>query len=142
MLAAENKARVLGYWEEVWNQRNIAIVDELIASSYVNHGRDGQVRLLPGPEGIKCLITEYTQAFPDLHVRVEDLIAEGDMVVAHTSWHGTHQGAFCGVPPTGKPITLMSIVIFRVAFGRLVEGWTCLDRLDLLQQLGAIPDLG
>jgi steroid delta-isomerase-like uncharacterized protein len=142
MLAAENKARVLGYWEQVWNQRNIALVDDLIAPTYITHMPDGRVRLLPGPEGIKCLLTDYTAAFPDLHVRVEDLIAEGDMVVAHTSWHGTQQGTFCGVSATGKPITFMSIVIFRVAFGKLVECWTCIDRLDVLQQLGAIPDLG
>jgi steroid delta-isomerase-like uncharacterized protein len=81
-------------------------------------------------------------AFPDLQRPVEDLVAEGDKVVARWRSTGTHQGDFQGMAPTGKRIETTGITIFRVADGRIVEEWSESDMLGMLQQIGAIPSPG
>jgi len=72
---------------------------------------------------------------------VEDLMADGDKVVARVSYRGTHQGAFRGIAPTGKQIAVMGINIFRIANGKLVERWGLTDRLAVLHQVGVVPPL-
>jgi len=81
-------------------------------------------------------------AFPDLKRPVEDLVAEGDKVVARWSSTGTHQGDFMGVPPTGKRITTSGITVFRLESGKIVEEWSESDMLGMLQQVGAFPAPG
>jgi hypothetical protein len=74
--------------------------------------------------------------FPDLHPTVEDLIAEGDKVVARPTIRGAHQGEYLGLPPTGKQVAFAAIAIFRVADGKIAESWILRDELSILQQLG------
>ena len=81
----------------------------------------------------------YLSAFPDLHITVEDMIAEGDKIVARLTMRGTHQGAFLGIPPTGKQVTGTAIDINRITGGKSVEHWNNSDTLGLLQQLGVVP---
>lgn len=81
-------------------------------------------------------------AFPDLQRPVEDLVAEGDKVVARWTSVGTHQGDFQGIPPTGKRVVTSGITIFRVADGKIVEEWSESDMIGLLQQVGAFPPPG
>lgn len=83
----------------------------------------------------------YT-AFPDLKRPVEDLVAEGDKVVARWTSVGTHQGDFMGIPPTGKTVTTSGITIFRLENGKIVEEWSESDMLGMLQQVGAFPAPG
>jgi predicted ester cyclase len=78
-------------------------------------------------------------AFPDIHETIEDMLAEGDRVVTRSTWRGTHQGAFLGIAPTGKQVSVTGIDISRVASGKFVEHWQAADNLGLLQQLGVIP---
>jgi steroid delta-isomerase-like uncharacterized protein len=78
-------------------------------------------------------------AFPDLDRKIEDLVAEGDKVVARWSAVGTHTGDFMGVPASGNVAKSSGITIFRIAGGRIVEEWSESDMLGLLQQVGAIP---
>ena len=75
---------------------------------------------------------------PGYH-RVDDLIAEGDQVVARVSGYGTHAGEIMGIPATGKPLQFGSISIWRIADGKIVEHWSQVDILSLLQQVGIIP---
>jgi predicted ester cyclase len=75
-------------------------------------------------------------AFPDLQIEIEDLIAEGDKVVGRVTARGTHQGAFMGIAPTGKPVSFNAIDVVRIAGGKIVERWSQADNLALLQQLG------
>jgi predicted ester cyclase len=79
------------------------------------------------------------RAFPDLHIAVEDMIAEGDKVVARNVVTGTHQGEYMGLAPTGKRITYDEIFICRLAGGRIAETWGVVDVLSQMRQLGAIP---
>jgi len=81
-------------------------------------------------------------AFPDLERPVEDLVAEGDRVVARWTSSGTHKGDFQGIPPTGKHVETSGITIFRIENGKIVEEWSESDVLGMLQQLGAIPSPG
>jgi steroid delta-isomerase-like uncharacterized protein len=92
-----------------------------------------------GAELLKEVFARLHRAFPDLHVAVEDLIAEGDKVVARNTVTGTHQGEYMGLPPTGKSITYNEIFIVRLADGRIAETWGIVDVLSQMRQLGAIP---
>ena len=134
MSTEENKATVRRYLEEAWNKGNVGIIDELMASDYS--------RYMSGPaqplnrEGQKQRITSFHKAFPDIHLTIEDLVAEGDKVVFRITIRGTHQGAFMGIAPTGKPVTVSAIDIARFADGKIVEHWGQMDSLGLMQQLG------
>ena len=92
-----------------------------------------------GPELLKEVFGRLHRAFPDLHITVEDLIAEGDKVVARDTVTGTHQGEDMGLAPTGKSITYNEIFICRFADGRIAETWGVVDVLSQLRQLGALP---
>jgi steroid delta-isomerase-like uncharacterized protein len=93
-----------------------------------------------GAEKQKEVFRRLHRAFPDLHVTVEDLIAEADKVVGRNTVTGTHEGEYMGLQPTGKPVTYREIFIFRVTDGRIAETWGVVDVLSQLKQLGAIPD--
>lgn len=85
------------------------------------------------------MFTRLHSAFPDLHVTVEDLIAEGDKVVGRNTVTGTHEGEYMGLKPTGRSITYNEIFIIRFADGRIAETWGVVDVLSQLRQLGAVP---
>jgi len=123
--------------EEVFNQGNLAVVDELVAADAVDHS--GMPGRPPGPEGVKWAAAMFRAAFPDLHYQVEDQVAEGDLVANRFTVHGTQQSAFMGIPPTGKQATVSGMDIIRVRDGKMVEHWVQMDTLGLMQQLGAIP---
>jgi steroid delta-isomerase-like uncharacterized protein len=132
----ENKALSRRFLEEFWNQKNLAVVNELLAADYINHL--GPPGLPPGREGLKQLASIYITAFPDVHVTIEDQIAEGDRVVSRLRARGTHLGYLQNIPPTGKPINITGIAIDRVASGKIVEGWANFDELSLMRQIGVI----
>jgi len=92
-----------------------------------------------GPALLKEVFRRLHRAFPDLRITTEDLIAEGDKVVARNTVSGTHQGEYMGLPPTGKSITYNEIFIVRFAGGRIAETWGVVDILSQLRQLGALP---
>jgi len=136
MTTDDNKALVQRFFEEVINQRNLAALDQFAHPGGVNH------TVPPGmPQESNQFLGQYLNAFPDVKATVEDLMADGDKVVARVSYRGTHQGAFRGIPPTGKQIAVTGINIFRIANGQLVEHWGLTDRLAVLQQLGVVPPL-
>lgn len=81
----------------------------------------------------------YIAAFSDRQFEAEDLVAEGDKVVARATWRATHTGSFMGVPPTGKPIAVSAIITERFRDGKSVEHWSLFDTLGMMQQLGLIP---
>jgi steroid delta-isomerase-like uncharacterized protein len=92
-----------------------------------------------GRDKLKEVFGKLLRAFPDLQVTIEDLIAEGDKVVARNSVTGTHQGDYMGIPPTGKSVTYNEIFIFRFVNGRVAETWGVVDVFAQMRQLGLIP---
>ena len=83
--------------------------------------------------------SEWYDAFPDMHVTIDDMVAEGDKVATRTTWTATHKGEFMGVPPTNKKVTFSLIVIDRFAGGKIVEDHSEYSALDLMRQLGLVP---
>ena len=139
MSTEQNNAIKLQAYQAV-NQKNLDALDEVIASDVINHSaRPGQA---PGLEGVKQLFSSLHAAFPDFHIDVEDMIAEGDKVVARVTGSGTHQGEFMGIAPTGNRVEFSAIDIARIAGGKIVEHWSNSDQLGMMQQLGAIPSPG
>ncbi len=140
MSSEENKARFRHYFEEIFNKGNLAVTEEAFAPNLVFHS---PIRPEPmrGPEALKQWVTRLHAGFPDIHITIEDLFAEGDKVMARWTWRGTHQGEFEGLPPTGKQVTARAIEIYRFAGGKVEEVWLELDPMHLLQQLGIMPPM-
>ncbi len=139
MSTEDNKTLMSRFLEEVFNKKKLAALDEFIAPNQVDHTLPP---FLPTtPEGTKQAINIFLKAFPDVHLTVEDMIAEGDKVVIRYTSRGTQKGAFMGIPPTGKQMTVSSIIIARIADGKIVEEWGLDDQMGMLQQLGIIPVL-
>ena len=136
MSTENNKAVTHQFLEELFNKRNLAIVDALCATNIINHGLGPGAS---GSEGTKRSASMYLAAFPDLHFTFEDFIAEGDKVVVRETMSGTQQGELMGIPPSGKQFSVTGIEICRFEGGKIVEHWLESDMLGLLQQLGAIP---
>ena len=141
MSTEENKQLVLRWKDEIWNKRNVNIVDELYAPDYIGHmaGTPGPIR---GREALKHLLAVYFAAFDDIHLTSEFLIAEGNLVAVYDTVRLKHTGAFQGIPSTGKEATITSTDIYHMVDGKIVEQWTEGNMLDLLQQLGVIPAPG
>ncbi len=136
MSTEENKAIYRRIWDELLNKGNLAVVDELVAPSYVFHDPQGS---FSGPQGLKQFITAFRSAFSDMQFTVEDMIAEGDKVVKRWTLRAKHTGDFMGITPTGKQVEITGTSIGRFADGRSVEDWEALDHLGLMQQLGVVP---
>ena len=137
MSTEENKAMLRRNCEEAFNKGDLAVVDEIIANNYVYHGSGGQE--FKGPEGFKQFVTMLRTAFPDLHLTVEDMVAEGDKVAHRLTLRGTHKGDLMGIAPTGKQVTTTAITISRFVGGKEVEAWSS---MDMLQQMGVAPPIG
>ena len=138
MAIVQNKEVVRRYIEEIFNRGNLMAADVVLAPSFVDHNpAPGQAA---GIEGTIEFAREFRRSFPDLHVDIEDMVAEGDRVAVRSSIHGTHQGEFRGIPPTGSRVSWQAMAFFRLADGKIVERWSNQDYLGLLQQLGALPE--
>jgi deazaflavin-dependent oxidoreductase (nitroreductase family) len=138
MPTEDNKSLVRRFYAE--GVHNPAIFDELLAPTYVLHLPGSPP--IAGIEQAKQLMVSYTSAFPDLQLTTEDMVAEGDKVAIRNTWRGTHEGAFQGLPPTGKHVMFTGSDIFRCVGGKIAEQWADLDALGLMQQLGGIPAMG
>jgi steroid delta-isomerase-like uncharacterized protein len=130
---AENKNLVRRYLEAAAASDQTAF-KALMAPDFVAHvnGRQDRDTFLQH-NGV------FTAAFSDRHFTVEDLIADGDRVVARAIWRGVHTGAFRGLAPTGKTVEISAILIERIQDGQVVEHWSLFDNLSMMQQLGLIP---
>ena len=141
MSTEQNKALVRRLVEEVINQGNVSVIDELAMPDFVEH-EELPPGIPPGLEGSKAMFTMLRSGFPDLNATIEHLIAEGDEVVLHMTWRGTHTGEFMGIPPTGNSISVNVIDIMRVAEGKFVEHWGVMDSMAMMHQLGVVPAPG
>ena len=135
MSLEENKAIVRRFIEAM-NRQDPSIMNEIVAPDYVNHTKDYAVK--GAMDASKMLF----KAFPDFHATIEDIIAEGDRVLARVKITGTHTGEYEGLAPTGKKITIRGVDIWRIVNGKFVEGWTDFnfyrDDLNIFKQLGVI----
>ena len=137
MSAETNKAIVRRYYEEVLHQHKLPLIEELFAPNFQSHARSGDMDLPAYTETVERSL----QAFPDLQVTIEGQIAEGDLVATRWSAKGTHLGAFGGVQPTGKEITLTAMHFHRLVDGKIADHWEQFDLVGALQQLGVLSQV-
>lgn len=135
MSVEENKLLIRRYYDEMWNPWNFAVANEIINEEIVFRGSLGVTT--KGRDGFKQYMNTVRAAFPDFHNGIEDIIAEGDKVVALLTYTGTHKGTLYGIEPTNKHIQYSGTAIFRIEVHQVVHGWVLGDTLRLLQQLGA-----
>lgn len=136
MSIEENKAVARRLFEEVWNDANPQGVERLVAEDFVDH--DPPPGITPDRRGLEQWVAAVTRAFPDLHFTIEEQIAEGDKVVVRWTARGTHRDVFLGIDATGKQATVAGVTIFRITEGIVQESQAAWDKLDLMQQLGAV----
>lgn len=140
MSTEENKALDRRFWEEIFNGKNLSLIEEFVAPNWVYHGPAGKE--MHGPEELKQLFSMFFDAFPDLHADIEDHIAEGDKVAVRVMCHGTHNGEVMGIAPTGRQIKIPVICISRFKDNKTVETSEVIDLYGMLQQLGiSLPAL-
>jgi steroid delta-isomerase-like uncharacterized protein len=133
----QNKATVRQFYEEVFNTGNVENLDKYIAADAIDHQvAPGKTDPQPCQEAVKEYLSAFHKAFPDLKVTVQDIIAEGDKVVARCTMTGTQKGEFMGMPATGKTFSIQVIDIIRFKDGKCVEHWGLSDDAGMMQQLG------
>ena len=140
-MSEQNKNNVRRLFEEVWNKGHVSVADELFSPTYTHHD-SSTPDVGRGPESEKKRATLYRNAFPDIRFAIEDIIAEGETVVARWSCRGTHKGDLNGIAPTGKQFNITGVSIARFTNGKMFEGFVNWDALGLMQQLGVVPELG
>ena len=129
--------RLVEAFVEMLNTHNPDLVDSFVATDYRNHN----AFVDDGREANRQFWAGFFAALPDLTATMEDLVVSGDRVVGRFVYRGTHLGEFMGLPPSGRPVEMRSIDIWRVADGLFVEHWDELNTLEFFQQLGALPQL-
>jgi steroid delta-isomerase-like uncharacterized protein len=142
-MSAENKTLARRVREEIWNGKPLSVVDQVIDVKCVSHVSDP---ITPdfgsGPEGFKKLVSLYRSAFPDAHLNIDDILADGDKVMVRWTARATHKGQLLNLAATSKRVTVTGIDVYRISDGRIQEMWISWDALGFLQQLGAVPALG
>jgi steroid delta-isomerase-like uncharacterized protein len=138
MSTEQLKSTVRRFIDQGFNRQDMAEVERYFSPQLVDHalppGMPG------GLEGRKLLAQAFFAAFPDIHVHIDDLLAENDRTVLRWSAHGTHKGELMGIPATGKQVTITGIAVDRFENGQSVEHWEIFDQMGLMQQMGVIPN--
>ena len=140
MSVEDNKALARRMYGEVINEGNLDLVDELVSEDFVEH------EVLPGlptmgPEAPKAFFRLFRAAFPDLQMTPDEIIAEGDKVVARATVSGTHKGEFMGMPPTNKSFKIEAIDIVEIHDGKFTAHWGQMDQRAMMEQLGLAPEM-
>jgi steroid delta-isomerase-like uncharacterized protein len=138
-MSEANKTLVRRWFDEVWNQGREETIDELFAANGTGYGLGDTDVALRGPADFKPFVRNLRGGLPDIHMTIEDTIAEGDKVTVRIIVEGTHKGGHLGVAPTGRRVRIEGIVVVRIANGQIIEGWNSWDQLGLLRQIGALP---
>lgn len=137
MSTEKNRAAARRFIEQGFNRQDMAEFDRYYDASLQDHALPPN--LPSGRDGRKLFISAFFAAFPDIQVRIDDLVAQGDKLVTRWTATGTHRGDLMGIRPTGKTIGVTGIAIDRFEDGRSVEHWEIFNQMGLLQQLGVIP---
>jgi steroid delta-isomerase-like uncharacterized protein len=133
--SSSNKELIRRYYEEMWNPWNFDAADDLLAENISFRGSLGVET--KGREAFREYMRKVRHAFPDFHNRIDESIEDGDSIAARLTYRGTHRGEIFGVAPTGRSISYSGAAFFRIADGKVAEGWVLGDLLGLLRQMGA-----
>jgi steroid delta-isomerase-like uncharacterized protein len=128
---------VTRYFEEVWNQGRVDVLDELLTPDYRNHS-PSIPDPRPGPADLKPIVAAMRAGIPDLRYEIIDLVATPDKVAVHVRLTGTHTGTLFGIPATGRPIDVRQMQFEWIEAGRISRHWRVTDELSLMRQLGVV----
>ena len=135
-----NKQLFLEVARQMFVERDLGAIDRHYAEDYVNHDPERQARAraagLTDRQATRAFFEHFLAAFPDVKLSVDQLYAEGDRVIALTSWRGTHKAPFFGMPPSGRPILIRTVEVFRIVDGKFQDHW------DVVDQSGLMPPRG
>jgi steroid delta-isomerase-like uncharacterized protein len=131
------KAVVRRNTEEVQGRGNFEVFEELFATDFIDH--TPQPNMTPNKQGVRDLYHRLRAAFPDFYADIHWQAADGGLVTTYKTYHGTHQGTFLGVAPTGRKIQFETVDVMRVRDGKITEHWGVANLFSLMQQLGAWP---
>ena len=131
----QNKALAKRAFEELLSKGKFELAEQLYAKDFVNHGIHRDISFDEDQAALKG----WHQAFPDIAIVPEKLIAEGDLVTIYWIARGTNTGTGNGLPATGKKAEQAGITIWRIVGGKIKEEWSAFDQLSMLQQLGLLP---
>jgi steroid delta-isomerase-like uncharacterized protein len=138
-MSEENKNLIRRWFKEVWNQGRVGAIDEMFAANGIAHGlSDDAGNPLRGPADFKVFHAQFRDAFPDIQVAVEDMVAEGDKVAARCSVRGKHTGGGLGIAATNAAMEIEGITLVRIADGKIVEAWNHFDFMKMYKQLGTL----
>lgn len=138
---SDSGAPLRRFFDELWNERRLDLIDELLAPDHVWHTPAHPVPVV-GRAGFRAYAGRILSGFPDVRLTIEALLVDGDQAVARVSMRGTHTGEYMGIPPTGRTIETSQIVVALLRNGRLQTTWQEVDALRILTQLGAVPPVG
>ena len=138
-MSEENKALIHRWFEEVWNQGNEKVIEELLAEDGVIHGlNDASGNPVKGIKAFHEFHSQFRGAFSGLAVTLEDVIAEGDKVVARCDVRGKHTGEHLGFAATNAPVHFEGVAIVRIKDGKIAEAWNHFDFMEMNRQLGVL----
>ena len=136
MPVEENIQLMRRWFQQVWNEGRIQTVYDLLASDGVARGQRGAETQIRGPEQFAQFVRDIRGTFPDIKVKIEDILGAGDKVVVRWSATMTHSGDALGIPATGRTVRSRGISIATIDKGKIVEGWDNWDQLGMLEQIG------
>jgi predicted ester cyclase len=140
MLENENTAIVRRWFEEVWNQRRLETIDELLTPNAVAHDLGGQGASTTGPEEFRNAAEQLLSAFGETHFTVDDIFGIGDRVAVRLTGRLKNTGSLGLLPPTGAEISVPVMCIVHLKDGRIIEGWNCWDVATALRAANAPAD--
>lgn len=135
-----NKERLREYVEECWIKGNLDAIEEYVAEGYVEHNLSGHNPDIEGIEAHRENVRQFITAFPDLELEFERVVADGNKTAQLFTCRGTHEGDLMDVPPTGKSVEFPAVGITVWEDGKMVEDWSQVDMLTMMEQLGIGPD--
>ena len=138
-MSEQNKQLVRRWFEEVWNNGRAELIEELFDENGIAHGlSDDPANPIKGPKDYTPFYKLFREAFPNVVIVIEDMVAEGDKVTARCSVRGKHEGNFRGLAATQSPIEFTGMTIVRIADGKIVEAWNNFDFMTMNRQVGLL----
>ncbi|MFT3935675.1 MAG: ester cyclase [Chitinophagaceae bacterium] len=133
-----NRLLIESYFDRVWNNGELDLLDSILDKNYVNHSPGGTDTPAPGAAGLKPIVASMREAFPDLHYSIKDLVLTENRVVARVVMTGTFLGNLWGLQANGKKVEVSQINIEYLKDGKITEHWRLTDELKMTTQLSAV----
>jgi len=140
-MPSDNHRVIRRLYEDVWNERKLEILTELVSPSHALHGPNFSGSSI-GPEAYKRQVLQFVDAFPDLRWEIEEMVSDKENVVVMWTFTGTHKGEYRGIAATNKEVSVDGITVHNFAGGKIMDSYAIWDTWGMMQQLGVAPALG